>query len=236
MRRRVFLQSMSATIAGGALAPHVGDHAGRTAERPRVGVQGEPVDRRARLARHAPVVRTFESFSALSVGNGAFAFTADATGLQTFPDEYKELPLATQAEWGWHAFPNTERFQDKDAQDLYDAHGRQVPYLSGQNGPAGKWLRENPHRLSLARIGFALRGRDGVGGARVGPRRRRAATGSVVRHARESFHARRARGAGLDLGASRARPRRRARGEHRAGSGAAGDRGRVPVRASDAHG
>ena len=85
------------------------------------------VDRRARLARHAPVVRTFESFSALSVGNGAFAFTADATGLQTFPDEYKELPLATQAEWGWHAFPNTERFQDKDAQDLYDRTGVRSP-------------------------------------------------------------------------------------------------------------
>ena len=101
------------------------------------------------------------TFSALSVGNGAFAFTADATGLQTFPAEYKELPLATQAEWGWHAFPNTERFQDKDALDVYDAHGRQVRYLSGQNGPAGKWLRENPHRLSLARVGFALRGRDG---------------------------------------------------------------------------
>jgi protein-glucosylgalactosylhydroxylysine glucosidase len=162
MKRREFLQSMSATIAGGALAPHAGESAVVPPREAYDGANGELVDRRARLARHAPVVRTFESFSALSVGNGAFAFTADATGLQTFPDEYAELPLATQAEWGWHAFPNTERFQDKDALELYDAHGRQVPYLSGQNGPAGKWLRENPHRLSLARIGFALRGPDGA--------------------------------------------------------------------------
>jgi hypothetical protein len=119
------------------------------------------VDRRARVARHSPVVRVFESFSALSVGNGAFAFTVDATGLQTFPDDYKELPLATQAEWGWHSFANTGGYGDSDALDSYDAHGRQVPYLSGQNGPAGKYLRENPQRLSLARIGFALRRRDG---------------------------------------------------------------------------
>ena len=152
---------MSATIAGGALVPHANGRASAVPDDAHAESQGAPVDRRARLARHSPVVRTFESFSALSVGNGGFAFTADATGLQTFPDEYKELPLATQAEWGWHSFPNTEGVQDKDALDLYDAHGRQVPYLSGQNGPAGKWLRENPHRLSLGRIGFALRGRDG---------------------------------------------------------------------------
>jgi hypothetical protein len=123
MKRRVFLQSMSATLAGGALAPHVDGDAIVQPREAHGEAQGQLVDRRARLARHAPVVRTFESFSALSVGNGAFAFTADATGLQTFPDEYKELPLATQAEWGWHSFPNTERVQDKDALDLYDAHG-----------------------------------------------------------------------------------------------------------------
>jgi len=162
MRRREFLQSMSATVAGGALAPAIVDRPDTQPSDPRGVVPSDAIDRRARLARHAPVVRTFESFSALSVGNGAFAFTADATGLQTFPDEYKELPLATQAEWGWHAFPNTERFQERNALDMYDAHGRQVPYLSGQNGPAGKYLRENPQRLSLARIGFALRGRDGT--------------------------------------------------------------------------
>ena len=118
MRRREFLQSMSATIAGGALAPPIVDHPQTQSGDPQPVAPAEPIDRRARLARHAPVVRTFESFSALSVGNGGFAFTADATGLQTFPAEYKELPLATQEEWGWHSFPNAERFQYRDALDM----------------------------------------------------------------------------------------------------------------------
>jgi hypothetical protein len=106
-------------------------------------------------------VRIFDSFSALSVGNGGFAFTADATGLQTFADEYREIPLATQAEWGWHSYPNPKGYRLEDALVLYDTHGRQVSYASAQDTPAGKWLRENPHKLSLARIGFVLSRNDG---------------------------------------------------------------------------
>src|SRR4051812_25390582 len=160
MRRREFLHSASASLAGGLLLPHAVCIAS-DGELPRETTSAGTVDRRAPGAPHSPLVRTFESFSALSVGNGAFAFTADATGLQTFAEDYKELPLATQAEWGWHSFANPSGFRAEDAMERYDAHGRQVPYLSGQNGPAGKWLRETPHRLSLARIGFALRRRDG---------------------------------------------------------------------------
>jgi hypothetical protein len=160
MRRREFLQSASARLAAGALVPGVLARGGRNepAEHPASAIA---VDRKARVARHAPVVKVFDSFSALSVGNGSFAFTADATGLQTFAEEYRELPLATQAEWGWHSNPNPSGYQLEDALVMYDAHGRKVPYASAQNGPAGKWLRENPHRLSLARIGFALRRTDG---------------------------------------------------------------------------
>jgi hypothetical protein len=160
MRRRAFLQAASASMAGGLLLPHAALGAPH-GETPREPAGADGVDRRARLARHAPVVRAFDAYSALSVGNGGFAFTADATGLQTFAEEYKEIPLATQSEWGWHSFANPSGFRTQDALEAYDAHGRQVPYLSAQNGPAGKWLRENPHRLSLARIGFTLRHRDG---------------------------------------------------------------------------
>src|SRR6185369_9318220 len=77
-------------------------------------------------------------------------------------EQYAELPLATQAEWAWHSFPNPSGYKIDDALVSFDAHGRQVPYASGQNGAAGKWLRENPHRLSLARIGFVLTRRDGT--------------------------------------------------------------------------
>ncbi|MEO8337098.1 MAG: glycoside hydrolase family 65 [bacterium] len=155
MNRRDFLQSATQHLALGAVGSRLLVPPGRLSS-------ADVVDRRARLARHSPTVRTFESFSALSVGNGGFAFTADATGLQTFPDQYPELPLATQAEWGWHSFPNPSGFRIDDALVLFDAHGRKVPYASGQNGAAGKWLRENPHRLSLARIGFVLARRDGT--------------------------------------------------------------------------
>ena len=98
----------------------------------------------------------FEAFSALSVGNGGFAFTADATGLQTFAEDYKELPLATQSEWGWHSYPNPTGIKPEDALVPYDSHGRKVGVHERAEHAAGKWLRENPHRLSLARIGFAL--------------------------------------------------------------------------------
>jgi hypothetical protein len=153
MNRRDFLQAL--TVAAGGLALPGSMLA--------CGVVSSTaaIDRKARVARHSPVIRSFDPWAPLSVGNGSFAFTADATGLQTFPGSYRELPLATQSEWGWHAFPNTEGYDLEDATELYDAHGRQVPYVSRQGGPAGSWLRENPHRISLGRIGLDLRRADG---------------------------------------------------------------------------
>ncbi|MHC4646991.1 MAG: hypothetical protein ACYTBJ_15960, partial [Planctomycetota bacterium] len=45
----------------------------------------KPIDRYALVSRHNPVIRKPDPLSPLSVGNGEFAFTADITGLQTFP-------------------------------------------------------------------------------------------------------------------------------------------------------
>jgi hypothetical protein len=130
---------------------------------------GPPIDRRALVTRHNPIVRAADRLSPLSIGNGEFAFTADVTGLQTFADFYQRddapaggsTPLATQAQWGWHSFPNPEGYRPEDAYAPYDAHGRSVAYASRQATPAGVWLRENPHRLNLAQIGFVLRNADG---------------------------------------------------------------------------
>lgn len=152
MNRRDFLQALSVAAGGLALPGCALPH----------GVLGGGIDRHARVARHSPVVRSFDPWSPLSVGNGGFAFTADATGLQTFPEAYTELPLATQAEWGWHSFANPNGYRLEDAMEEYDAHGRMVKYASRQSGPAGSWLRENPHRLSLGRIGLDLRRADGT--------------------------------------------------------------------------
>lgn len=59
----------------------------------------EPIDRRALVERNNPQVAAMDSLSSLSVGNGEFAYTVDATGLQTFPEVYKNgVPLGTQSQ------------------------------------------------------------------------------------------------------------------------------------------
>ncbi|MHB9141264.1 MAG: hypothetical protein ACYC25_05275, partial [Paludibacter sp.] len=56
------------------------------------------IDRKALVSRNNPLVNAFDSLSSLSVGNGEFAYTVDATGLQTFPQKYKQgVPLGTQS-------------------------------------------------------------------------------------------------------------------------------------------
>ena len=57
-----------------------------------------PIDREALVARNNPQVASFDSLASLSVGNGEFAFTVDATGLQTFPSMYsKGVPWVHRA-------------------------------------------------------------------------------------------------------------------------------------------
>ena len=66
-----------------------------------------PIDREALVNRNSPQVTAFDSLASLSVGNGEFAYTVDATGLQTYPELYtKGVPLGTQSQWGWHEFTN----------------------------------------------------------------------------------------------------------------------------------
>ncbi|MDE6766346.1 MAG: hypothetical protein K2J52_08575, partial [Duncaniella sp.] len=46
------------------------------------------IDRSALLERNSPHITAVDTLASLSVGNGAFAFTTDITGLQTFPEYY----------------------------------------------------------------------------------------------------------------------------------------------------
>ncbi len=116
---------------------------------------GGAIDREALVRRHIPRLSEADPLSPFSVGNGKFAFTADVTGLQTFPEFYeKGIPLATQSEWGWHTIPGPGGTTLEDASEYWDVDGRRVPYASRQNTAAGQWLRANPHRLHLGRIGF----------------------------------------------------------------------------------
>jgi hypothetical protein len=120
-----------------------------------------PIDRQAVVSRHDVRVRQVDPESALSVGNGDFAFTVDVTGLQSLGELYfqKGIPLETLSTWAWHSFPNTAGLKLEDAMKPSDFHGRKVPYASQQNSPAGKYFRENPHPIPLGQISLVYQGR-----------------------------------------------------------------------------
>lgn len=128
---------------------------------------GGKIDRYALVHRHDVIVTDFDSMDALSVGNGNFAFTVDPTGLQTFPQFYRNgIPLGTESQWGWHSFPNPEHYSLDDVTKMYNVHGKKVPYVRTFSKPARKkaatdWLRENPQRLDLGLIGWDIRDAGG---------------------------------------------------------------------------
>jgi protein-glucosylgalactosylhydroxylysine glucosidase len=128
--------------------------------------QNQKINRKAVVQRHTVVVTKADTLSSLSVGNGTFCFTADVTGLQTFPKEYaKGVSLGTQSEWGWHSFPNSAGYKIEESLVDYDIHGRKVPYgvqpsITERNKLATNYLRQNPHRLQLGNLGFDLRKKD----------------------------------------------------------------------------
>lgn len=120
------------------------------------------IDRYALVSRNHPHITAFDSLASFSVGNGEFAFTADITGLQTFPDRYtKGVPLGTQSQWGWHSFPNPEGFEHKETLHNYNFRGKEEPYAvqfddPGRQQDAANWYRVNPHRLHLGIMGFEI--------------------------------------------------------------------------------
>ncbi len=158
--RRTLLAA-GAWIAGGLLGERWFGRMARGAE----SAGGSGIDRQALVRRHNPHVQQFDPFSALTVGNGNFAFTADATGLQTFAEEYREqFPLCTCAHWAWHTTPAPAGVGADDLRyQEYESHGRLVGYATDPKGQEilFDWLRKNPHRMHLGRIGFNLKKSDG---------------------------------------------------------------------------
>lgn len=165
----VFVAAASATISAASLARHwdrtllplSASSRPVALQQPATG----PIDRHALVTRHNVVLRRFDTESPLSVGNGGFAFTVDATGLQTFADAFEQtIPLGTLSDWGWHRWPNPEGWSiERFSFNAFDSHGRKVGYadIPGDTRTAEiQWLRANPHRLHLGRLGFDFGTRD----------------------------------------------------------------------------
>ena len=93
--------------------------------------------------------------------------------MQTFPECYPVADphggagtlLSTQAQWGWHNVPGAARHDLAHTRRVYDTPRGPVPYVDmrgslsgGADSPASaaeSWLRNNPHRLDLGRIGWS---------------------------------------------------------------------------------
>jgi hypothetical protein len=127
----------------------------------------QSINREAVVKRHMIHINRIDSLASLSVGNGNFAFTADATGMQSFPDSYANgVPLGTQSVWGWHSFPNTENLKIEEAQKVYELEGRKISYTvqvkePERNKKAVEYFRVNPHRLQLGNVGLEIIKKDG---------------------------------------------------------------------------
>jgi len=125
------------------------------------------IDREALVRRHSVKITQFDTLGSLTVGNGKFAYTVDATGLQTFPEYYeKGISLGTQSEWGWHSFPDTVGYRFEETLKNFDYHGRPIPYDVQVKEPersvgAANYFRQNPHRLHLGNIGLEMKTAEG---------------------------------------------------------------------------
>ncbi|WP_052573014.1 hypothetical protein [Haloferula sp. BvORR071] len=129
----------------------------------------EKLDREAIVRRNQPVLEKADKLTPFGLGlpGADFVFTADVTGLQTLADFHRDgQDLNTMAGWAWHEFPNPENFTLADCTAPHAHLDGTQPY-SPMNPPAGlsaekterwkkaaAWLRANPHRISLGRIGF----------------------------------------------------------------------------------
>ena len=112
---------------------------------PGLAAEAKPIDRKALVTRHNVNLTTVDGKQWMQVGNGEFAFGADATGLQTFAGN-------TMAQWAWHTNPLPEGLKVEDFRlKKYEVAGREVGYATDKTGQEAlfQWLRENPHRINL---------------------------------------------------------------------------------------
>ena len=127
------------------------------------------INRKKLVSSHNPVLRSVQLDSPLTVGNGGFAFSVDVTGMQTLYNLYNKnnMPLCTMSQWGWHSTPvgggRVYYRQDDLIKTEFEYNSRKVLYpvkKARGNGKVYDWLRQNPHRVNLARIGLYWEGKE----------------------------------------------------------------------------
>ncbi|KAL4894860.1 Six-hairpin glycosidase-like protein [Aspergillus ambiguus] len=114
---------------------------------------------RERVVTRYNVIRTSlidNETTPLQVGNGAFSYSADSTGMQSF------LPFNTLSSWAWHndSLPaDGENIRDYHGVAM-ETHGRPVYYDIPDNSLPGasQWPISNPNRINLGRIGLRYKG------------------------------------------------------------------------------
>jgi hypothetical protein len=126
----------------------------------------QTIDRQALVTRHNIVVHEADPWGAMAVGNGEFAFNFDVTGLQTFPAYYeKSMPVGILSTWGWHSFANPDGYSmDHFPMKTVPKYDRQFVFPAASTShpsPAAAYLRANPHRFGLGRIGLEMTHADG---------------------------------------------------------------------------
>ncbi len=121
------------------------------------------IDRQAVVARHNPIASLpIDPTAVTSLGNGAFAFNIDVTGLQSLNGSYPGLGLNTLSDWGWHTSLSGAEYLRSYNYSAYNTSSgsgapHQVLYPTGHNGSsaAGAWTHANPHRLPLVQVSLA---------------------------------------------------------------------------------
>ncbi|RMY21420.1 hypothetical protein D0867_03361 [Hortaea werneckii] len=118
------------------------------------------IDRRTIVQSFNPYRTASSNSTPLQVGNGNFAFGADASGLQTW------LPYSTLSSWCWHnsslpSTPNQTEPSDFTGLDWL-THDRLVNYAQPNPAEAeiSQWMIANPHRVNLGRVGLWFGDRD----------------------------------------------------------------------------
>ncbi|MEK0097466.1 hypothetical protein WDA79_02890, partial [Streptomyces sp. A475] len=156
--RRAFVGGVAA-LTSATLMSRVLQAESAVAAEPGTDGNGTRIDRHALVSRHRVVRHSSDLDLPVQVGNGRFAFGADVTGLQTF------VPFNTLSDWGWHAdaLPPGKEIADYGG-TVWDTYGRDVAYWTddGNEPELHNWLRENPHRANLGRIGLRLLKADGT--------------------------------------------------------------------------